>query len=148
MREQFRVSVVREITKDDGDTEWVTEFEAVARTAEQLARFAPGEVLAALGGNAGGTVAAEAVDTSYMTPDGPVTATSEATTEQPKRKRRTKAEIAADEAAAAAARDAEQLAPEPTAAAAPEQSAVPVATFESGSAATPAPAAPYNPFAQ
>lgn len=146
MREQFRVSVVREVTNDDGETEYVTEFEAVARTAGQLARFAPREVLDVLGGNVGGTVAADAVDTSYMTPDGPVTATSDATTEQPKRKRRTKAEIAADEAAAA--REAEQLAGEPVAATTPEQPAVPVPTFENGPAISPAPAAPYNPFAQ
>jgi len=117
-------------------------------TAEQVARVVPGLLAETLG--------AELVAVTSVTPDArPADDAEPDGDDKPKRKRRTKAEIAADEAAArldavqqaaVPAASVEQVSPEsaPAAVAEPAQVAVPAPPAEPASDAT---KPPYDPFA-
>jgi hypothetical protein len=160
-------------------------FEAAGPDARRLLAYAPTEVEAALGGEIGNAIPdrpAPLVDLealaasvlsagkgeSIASPDPEpqaVDAPAEQTPEAPKRKRRTKAEIAADEAAAArdrAERGAPQVGSEPTAThpatepaphpagepPAPVAAPVPIVPAPVPVVAVPPDGKPWNPFLQ
>lgn len=112
MQKMIRVLVVEEWETEDGRPESATLFEAASRDRGQLARFAPVEVAAALGVEAWSLMPQQQV---VMSADMPAPGSpgldrltlvpepmTEGPTEKPKRLRRTKAQIKADEDAQAA----------------------------------------------
>jgi hypothetical protein len=162
MGEIYRVVVTRELTDAEGETQYETLFEVAGVNRERLGMYASTEVAAALGadvadprgaGYRGDAVPTEAASVPDARPERPTEGDELA---RQRRTRRTKAQIAADDAAAKTAADAapvQQQAPAevPAAETASAPAGVVTTTTFAGAQPVPAvaapPAAPYNPFA-
>jgi hypothetical protein len=135
MTNKYRV-LVEEITSDDDGDEFYSTIVELTAPAAVLATFAPNVVAQALdAGN--GTPHERPNEPSRSPADATLPESPNGTTETTKRRRRTKAEIAADEAAKAAA----------NAMPAAEQELHPAPPAEAPATMPPAPpAVPYDPF--
>lgn len=142
MGEKWRVTVER-----FDDEVWIEEAQLVA-SREQLARFAPGVVAEALGVWPTLTETLAAVSPPAALTEVPAGTVIEPVDEKPKRARRTKAQIEADEAAAKLAEQSaeRERVNEQISAPTDPYPGVTVTTALESVAPVP-PAAPFNPFA-